>query len=139
MGKYKYTPTDNPHTQDKDRSDPEKRKEESAKVLKKYNDRYPVIVYSSSDKFDFSSTTNNDGKKKYGKFLAPGDLSIAQFTQYVRKRITLDKEQALWLFVYKDKQMVIPPTSQSMVGLYNEYKSEDGFLYIDIQLENVFG
>ena len=108
----------------------EKRKEESDKILKKYDDRYPIIVAKSNDK-NAASIPNIDKMK----FLVPGDLTIAQFMYVIRKRVKLSPEQALWIFTNHG----IPPTSQSIMSIYQTHKDEDGFLYLIYSGDNVFG
>eukprot|EP00041_Stephanoeca_diplocostata_P005326 m.59681 g.59681 ORF g.59681 m.59681 type:complete len:127 (-) comp15713_c0_seq1:356-736(-) len=113
----------------------EKRKAEADKIRTKYDDRIPVIV-EKAPRADIAEID----KKKY---LVPGDLTVAQFTYVIRKRIKLSAEQALWVFVETiengKKSQVLPPTSHSMASVYHDYKDEDNFLYITYSGENVFG
>lgn len=113
----------------------EKRKAEADKIRSKYDDRIPVIV-EKAPRADIAEID----KKKY---LVPGDLTVAQFTYVIRKRIKLSAEQALWVFVETiengKKSQVLPPTSHSMASVYHDYKDEDNFLYITYSGENVFG
>ena len=69
------------------------------------------------------------------KFLVPNDISVAQFMWIIRKRIQLPSEKAIFLFVNK----TIPQSSSTMGQIYNNYKDEDGFLYISYSGENTFG
>ncbi len=62
-------------------------------------------------------------KKKY---LVPADLTVGQMAFVVRKRIKLTPEKAIFLFVNN----VLPPTNALMSVVYDEYKDEDGFLYV---------
>ena len=71
-------------------------------------------------------------KKKY---LVPSDLTVGQFYFLIRKRISLRSEDALFFFVNN----VIPPTSATMGSLYQEYHSDDFFLYIAYSDESVYG
>eukprot|EP00035_Acanthoeca_spectabilis_P019851 m.429937 g.429937 ORF g.429937 m.429937 type:complete len:129 (-) comp17093_c0_seq1:232-618(-) len=113
----------------------EKRKAEAEKIRSKYDDRIPVIVEKARN-----ADIAEIDKKKY---LVPGDLTVAQFTYVIRKRIKLSAEQALWVFVETTengkKSQVLPPTSHSMAAVYHDYKDEDMFLYITYSGENVFG
>ena len=106
----------------------EKRKEESKRVLEKYEDRIPLIIVKDKN----SQLPDID---KY-KFLAPHDLTLGQFMYVVRKRIELDESQALFFFI---NETVMVNTSQNMISIYSSYKDEDGFLYISYCGENVFG
>lgn len=116
----------------------EKRKEESEKILKKYENRIPIIVHKQAN----SNIANCDKQK----FLVPDDLSIAQFTFVIRKRIKLSAEQAIWIFVEtkseknsKKNDYLLPPTSHTIGQIYSQYKDEDGFLYLTYSGENTFG
>jgi len=116
----------------------EKRKSESEQILTKYEDRIPVIV----EKQPKSDIADIDKKK----FLVPSNLTLAQFTFVVRKRVKLTAEQALWMFVETKnaktsdkKDYLLPPQSQTMSEIYATYKNDDGFLYITYSGENTFG
>ncbi|BBN10731.1 GABA(A) receptor-associated protein [Marchantia polymorpha subsp. ruderalis] len=105
----------------------ESRQAESARILEKYPDRVPVIVKRA----DKSSIPDIDKKK----FLVPVDLAVGQFVFVIRKRMKLTPEKAIFVFV-KD---VLPPTSAMMAQIYDEYKDQDGFLYMTYSGENTFG
>ena len=59
----------------------------------------------------------------------------AEFVFVIRKRIKLSPEKAIFIFVND----VLPPTAMLMSQVYDEYKDEDGFLYISYSGENTFG
>ena len=107
----------------------EARSSESERIREKFPDRVPIIVerakHSSADlpKID---------KQKY---LVPGDVTLSQFIFIIRRRLSLDSDQALFLFV----KGVLPTTGVLMRELYSQYKDSDGFLYIEYCGENVFG
>ncbi|XP_020681771.1 autophagy-related protein 8f isoform X1 [Dendrobium catenatum] len=103
------------------------RKEESARIMRKYEDRIPVIV----EKVQRSDIQCVD-KRKY---LVPRDLTVGQFAAVIRKRICLPSEKAMFLFV----DNILPATGALMSELYNEKKDEDGFLYVVYSAENTFG
>jgi len=106
----------------------EERKTESAKIIKKYEGRIPVIVTKDS-KCKLDEMDRN-------KFLAPGDLTLGQFMYVIRKRINLKETESIFMFV---NETVLAPTSHTMNALYEQYKDEDGFLYFVYCNENVFG
>ena len=95
------------------------RKMESSKIIKKYEDRIPVIVHK-----DPKSKLEDINKNK---FLTPGDLTLAQFMYVIRKRIKLDESSSLFVFV---NETVLAPTSHTMSALYDSHKDDDGFLYL---------
>merc|ERR1712146_433801 len=105
----------------------ENRKAESGRIRDKYPDRIPVIVERAA-----KSDVPDIDKQKY---LVPSDLTVGQFVYVIRKRIKLDAEKAIYIFVNN----VLPPTAAFMSSLYEEQKDEDGFLYITYSGENYFG
>jgi GABA(A) receptor-associated protein len=100
---------------------------ESHKIFEKYPDRIPIIV----KKVDKSNVPNID-KTKY---LVPKDLTMGQFLFVIRKRIKLRQEQGLYIFV----NGTIPSTNEIVSNIYNKYKNNDGFLYVEYAGENTFG
>ncbi len=70
------------------------------------------------------------------RYLVPREFSAQQFSYVVRKRLKLEKEQALWLFV-RGRQVLRGDTSMNVV--YDRDKDTDGFLYLVYSGENVFG
>ena len=103
-----------------------KRKEESDRILAKYPYRVPVICERITRRI------NELDRKKY---LCPGDLSLANFMYVIRKRMKLEPEKAIYLFI-NDK---LCPTSALLSQIYDENKDEDGFLYIKYDGESTFG
>ncbi len=105
----------------------EYRKAEADKVRERHPDRLPVIC----EKVEGSAITDLDKNK----FLVPADLTVGQFVLVVRKRVMLEPEKAIFLFIGDS----VPPTSAHMADLYTRYKDEDGFLYVKYSGENTFG
>ena len=104
----------------------EERRNESLKIRRKYPDRVPIIV-QSNDK--------NIPKIDKKKFLVPHDITCGQFLYVIRKRIKLNPEKSLFLFINGK----LPATSQHIAIIDSENADEDGFLYIDYSGENTFG
>eukprot|EP00003_Mantamonas_plastica_P022763 TRINITY_DN393_c0_g1_i1.p2 TRINITY_DN393_c0_g1~~TRINITY_DN393_c0_g1_i1.p2 ORF type:complete len:112 (+),score=34.65 TRINITY_DN393_c0_g1_i1:141-476(+) len=105
----------------------EERQEQSSKIRDKYPDRIPVICEKAA-----KSDIQDIDKKKY---LVPADLTVGQFVYVIRKRILLDSDKAIFLFVNN----VLPPITAVMSAVYEEQKDEDGFLYITYAGESTFG
>ncbi|KAF8030127.1 hypothetical protein BT93_E2533 [Corymbia citriodora subsp. variegata] len=105
----------------------EMRRAEAARIREKYPDRIPVIV----ERADRSNITDID-KRKY---LVPADITAGQLVYVVRKRIKISPEKALFIFV----KNTLPPTASLMSAIYEEFKDEDGFLYLTYSGENSFG
>ena len=108
----------------------EERQKESEEVLTKYSGRVPVIVEKYGKCGEVIPTINKN------KFLVPNDITIGQFTYIIRKRIQLAPEQAIFLFVGKYN---IPATSKLISEVYENFKDDDGFLYMVYSGENTFG
>lgn len=104
----------------------EKRLAEAEAKLQEFSDRVPVILEAGP-----RSTLTVDKRK----FLVPGDASVAQFFQTIRKRFKLTPEQGLFLFV----DNMLPPMTHSMSQLYKDHACNDRFLYMQISSETTFG
>ncbi|RNF12579.1 Atg8-like protein 1 [Trypanosoma conorhini] len=105
----------------------EHRLSEAAKVREKNPNRLPIIC----EKVDGSAI----GDLERGKFLVPSDLTVGQFVLVLRKRVTVEADEAIFLFV----NGAVPPTTAQMSDLYAQHKDEDGFLYIKYSGEATFG
>tara|TARA_B100001094_G_C17545851_1_gene491340 strand:- start:176 stop:373 length:198 start_codon:yes stop_codon:yes gene_type:complete len=64
------------------------------------------------------------------------DLTIGQFSYVIRKRIKLNPEKAIYMFV-NDRYLM--PSSAMIKEVYEKNKDEDGFLYVSFSSENTFG
>jgi len=106
----------------------EQRKQESDRILSKYSDRIPIIVEKNKNSNDMPDID----KKKY---LVPNELTVGQFMYVIRKRIKLEPEKAIFLFINNNS----PANASLLSAIYDEYKDEDGFLYITYSSENTFG
>lgn len=104
---------------------------ESTRVRLKYPDRLPIICEKIETYKNFMTFPELD-KIKY---LVPTNLTVGQFIFVIRKRMKLQPEQSIFLFVNN----VIPASSALMSNLYNQYHDDDGFLYVKYSKENVFG
>ena len=106
-----------------------KNRDEAEKLMQKYPDRIPVIVSRNK----YSETTPEIDKHKY---LVPNDLTIGQLQYVIRKRLSLNSDKGLFLFVNK----TIMNTNTMIISAYqSEQCKEDGFLYVVYSYENVFG
>ena len=103
----------------------EKRLEQSNKIMEKYPNRLPIIC-------DVSKKLPPLDKHKY---LIPYDLKSESFMYIIRRRIELNQEQAMYFFV-GDKLL---HTNKFMSEIYDNYKDEDGFLYVYACAETTFG
>ena len=105
----------------------EKRRAESRRIREKYPGRCCIIV---------SKALNTDAPSvDRHKYLVPGDITMGQFTFVIRRRIKINSEKAIFMFI----EGSLPATSALMSAIYDEKKNEDGFLYITYAAENTFG
>lgn len=112
----------------------EERIAESNRIIAKYPDYIPVII-DCSEKL---------GQLKKQKFLVPSEVSASHLLHSVRKQFETKKSDAIFMFC--DDTMICPTTM--MKTIYADYKiknkitnrgDSDKFLYIDMNLESVFG
>lgn len=112
----------------------EERISESNRIIAKYPDYIPVII-DCSEKI---------GQLKKQKFLVPSEVSASHLLHSVRKQFETKKSDAIFMFC--DDTMICPTTM--MKTIYADYKTKnkitdkgdtDKFLYIDMNLESVFG
>jgi GABA(A) receptor-associated protein len=104
------------------------RKTESFNIMNKYPDRIPIICEKNTK----HKNTPEIDKIKY---LVPNDLTVGHFMYVIRKRIKLNSDQGIFLFINN----TIPSTTNLLSILYSIYKEDDGFLYITYSTENTFG
>jgi len=69
------------------------------------------------------------------KYLVPVDLTMAQLSFVVRKRLQIRAGDALFLMV-KGTLCTSTATTGSM---YDAHRDPDGFLYVTYAMENTFG
>ena len=102
------------------------RKQESNRIMNKYPNRVPIIcekLYSSDP--DIIKT----------KYLIPTDVNIGHFIFSLRQKNIIRKEEAIFIII----NGFIPTSSLYLHQLYNLFKDDDGFLYMNYSIENVFG
>ena len=104
------------------------RKHDCEQILLKYPDRIPVLC----EKYPYSKNAPDIDKHKY---LVGYDLTIGQFMAVIRKRMSIKPEVGLYIFI----NGLIPSNSALMQQLFLNFKDDDGFLYIEYDVENTFG
>ena len=97
-------------------------------ILTKCPDKIPIIVQpSSKSRLTLSRR----------KFLTPKDFSLLNFMSKLREHVhNLHHNATLFLLL---ENGTIPLMTLSIDQLYHRYSDPDGFLYIIICEENVFG
>ena len=105
------------------------RLEYSVRLNNKYPDCVPVII-----KKNVNDKILQDIDKE--KYLIPKNLNISEIINIIRRRISLDPKQAIFVFVGKG---ILVPMSQDINTIYQSHRDPDGFLYIIYTSENTFG
>jgi len=107
----------------------EARKEMVSAIKVKHPNRVPVIM---DKKVGDLSLPDVDKRK----FLVPSDLTVGQVVYVIRKRIKLEADQAIFLFL---KNGVLPPSGALISEIYEKHRDPDGLLYMTYSGENAFG
>lgn len=105
----------------------EHRRREYEKISSKFVDMIPIIIEKDS-----KSTIQMIDRHK---FLLPKDITVGQFVYMIRRRVRLNPDEALFIFINN----TLPTMSMLLSQLYNEHKDTDGFIYIKYSGENTFG
>ena len=103
----------------------EERKKQSANILTKYPTSIPIFIDS----------TNMTKKIDKPKFVIPNGFTIGQLLVAIRMRIKMTPTTALFVFVNNHLMSV----TTTITSVYEDYKDEDGFLYICCSEESTFG
>lgn len=96
-------------------------------LKKKFPNKIPCVVLKHK-----SSKLPDIDKHKY---LIPYDITFGQFFYIIRKRLSLDNSQSLFLFINNQ----LPPTGLLMSQLFEQQKNNNGYLEIKYMEESVFG
>lgn len=107
----------------------ENRKKIAQNVLTVHPDRIPVIVESYNGEIEM-------GKNK---FLVPKEITMSKFILEIRRNVTLDASQSLFLFIVAKNSHIAVQANMIMESIYNKYANLDGMLYVIISKENTFG
>ena len=107
----------------------EERSAESKRIREKHPNRIPIICEKSTR---CGSNMPDIDKRKY---LVPSDLTMGQFIFVIRKRMNLTPHKSIFVFV----NHTLPQSSESISNIYDNYKDDDGFLYVEYSSENTFG
>lgn len=116
------------------------RKKQSEKILNKYQDKCPIYL-----SFDSNITLKEEkDKRNLNKYIVTTDLTLGQFLTIVRKKINFTPIESLTLFIEeyindKLKSTILATNSSTIGEIYHKNKDLDGFLYLKVAKENVFG
>ena len=99
------------------------------KLLNKYPNRVPIKVNVCKQIQPIEKT----------QFLVPKNYTVSRFMLILRNKITLNKEQGLFLLINNE----LPPTSELLGNIYEQSlldsNREKRYLEAYLQLENTFG
>jgi hypothetical protein len=117
----------------------EERKDITRKIISKYEDKCPIYL-------SFDSQLSFKSLKNYNRYIVSNNLTLTQFLLIVKKKINFDPTESLTLFIEiydknssNIKDTILAPLSSSINTIYDINKNEDGFLYMKVLKENVFG
>ena len=99
-------------------------------IRKKHPDKIPVLVFP----IDFVSK-NESPKIPKNKFLVKNHMLLSEFVFVIKKHLLLKPCEAIFIFINGK----IPVSTKSISELYNTEAENDGILYIEYSMENVFG
>jgi GABA(A) receptor-associated protein len=105
----------------------EKRLSDSTNIIRKYPNRVPIICERNT-----RSKLHDIDKNK---FLANRELTLSQFSYIIRKRLKLKPEMTLFLLIND----TFLNNCKEIGFIYDEFKSNDGYLYITYYEEVTFG
>jgi len=71
------------------------------------------------------------------RFLIPNEMPLIQVIGIIRKRMKIESDMAMFLFVGEKRKLY--PATTLMIDAYNSEKSDDQMLYIYYNAENTFG
>jgi|LakMenE18May11ns_1017448.scaffolds.fasta_scaffold9743524_3 GABA(A) receptor-associated protein len=104
----------------------DERKKESKILLEKYPNKVPIIINKCDE--DYTERINR-------KMLIQNDFTVSQYLYSIRSKFNIKQEETLLIFI----NGIIPTSSTLINYLYDNHKDNDGFLYITLLKENVFG
>lgn len=103
----------------------EVRQAEFQNIVEKFPDRIPVVI-------DIEGGGLHLPRRKY---LVERDMLFINFAHIIRQRLKVSPNESLFFFCENS----IPQQTHTIQQVFNEKKSEDGFLVLTIMKENTFG
>ena len=95
----------------------------------KYPDKVPVILTRCVT--SILPEINNK------KFLIPDDFTIGEFLCILRKKIKLNSESGIFLFILNTG--CLPSTHDRFIELFERYRGDENVLRLEYTGENTFG
>mmetsp|Transcript_14176 Transcript_14176/g.14244 ORF Transcript_14176/g.14244 Transcript_14176/m.14244 type:complete len:119 (+) Transcript_14176:49-405(+) len=107
----------------------ETRRLEANRLLEIHPTKLPIIVEPISSK-------NNAYGFIQNRFLVPKNYTFHEFIFHLRRRLELDRTDALYVLV---SQKHLPALDRNMISIYEEFQDLDGFLYVNYSSEAILG
>ena len=104
----------------------EQRSKEYELIMCKHKDKVPIIINECSD--ELRDRINR-------KMLLQKEMTVGNYMHSIRNKFNIKPEESVVIFV----NGILPISSMLMGHVYEKHKDKDGFLYISILKENVFG
>lgn len=112
----------------KKRIDYDTRLAESKRLLKAHPKTVPVLFSV------YKKHVNELILPKY-KYLVPKDVTVGQLLYIVRKRIKINSNQALFIFI--GNSLISAGATLDIIS--KQHGEKDGFIYMTLSLEDTFG
>jgi len=97
------------------------------KIKLKYPNAFPVIV-EKNKKSDIQSIDKT-------KYIVQKDIQYCQFVNIIRRRLNLKPQVAIFMTINGN----LAPSNATISKIYETYKRDDGFIYMEYSAENTFG
>lgn len=107
------------------------RQKQSDSLRMKFPNRVPCIVSPLPD----SEFNKKFTKEPFKKFMVHEDFALAQFYCIIRKRLDIRADQAIFFYC----KNTIPSAQTKLKDLYENFRDDDDFLYIQFSEENAYG
>ncbi len=105
----------------------EKTQECADRILASHPDRVPILVVRKDKRINLDKC----------KYLVPLEITMGQLSYVIRKNMK-DVKDSEAMFFFISKKQVLSPSSALVSQVYEQYK-DNGFLQLEIGLENTFG
>ncbi|CAG9324599.1 unnamed protein product [Blepharisma stoltei] len=107
----------------------EARRLEANHLLETHPTKLPVIVEPILSKKNSYGAIQN-------RFLVPQSYTFHEFIFHLRRRLELDRTDALYVLISKKH---LPVLDRNMISIYEEFQDPDGFLYVNYSSEAILG
>ena len=105
-----------------------KRKQESERILVKFEDKVPLLVEPASEK---------DPPIRHRKYVVPRSVTFGNLIYMLNEKMKMGDGETLLLTLEEDRS--IPRVASQVGELYDAKRNPDGFLYVKYRLENTLG